>query len=213
MFGYIGNSPAYGLFEKQVLTTDGVQDSFPLLFKVGNSTSILVIKDGAVLQSGVGNDYTVTAGGTVISFDTAPLGSEEVFLIYLGRELLVPRAEGIWDSGSWVPTITGDGGMDITDLTIHEAKFMEIGDTVKYKLDITLTPDAPLTDTIIFTLPVEQGLSENVVAPVKIDVAGDLEHGHLSRRSSTEMEIHREEKVDYTNEVHRIQISGEFDKS
>lgn len=212
MFGYLGNSPAYGLFEKQVLTPDGVVDAFPLLFRVGNSTSILVVKDGEVLESGVGKDYVVTAGGTVISFAVAPLITDNIFLLYLGRELLVPRVDGIWDSGSWTPVITASGAMTITGLTINEAKFQDLGQVIHYKLDITLTPDGVLDDKIIFSLPVSQSTSENVVAPVKLKSATIIEHGHLERESATEIAILREDEATFTNEEYRIQISGQFDK-
>jgi hypothetical protein len=83
---YIGRDPLYGLFEKQVVSANGSTTLFTLDFLVGSASSILVVDDGAVVQPGVG--YTIADGGTKIQFTTAPAGV--VYLIYLGKQLLVP---------------------------------------------------------------------------------------------------------------------------
>ena len=84
---YIGRDPLYGVFEKQVLAPNGVLTSFTLDYLVGSATSLLVLDDGAIVEPGVG--YTITNGGRTIQFTSAPAGN--VYLIYLGKQLLVPK--------------------------------------------------------------------------------------------------------------------------
>lgn len=84
---YIGRDPLYGVFEKQVLAPNGVITSFNLDYLVGSASSLLVVDDGAILEPGVG--YTITNGGRSIQFAAAPAGN--VYLIYLGKQLLVPK--------------------------------------------------------------------------------------------------------------------------
>lgn len=84
---YIGRDPLYGVFEKQVLAPNGVITSFLLDYLVGSATSLLVLDDGAILEPGVA--YTITNGGRSIQFATAPAGN--VYLLYLGKQLLVPK--------------------------------------------------------------------------------------------------------------------------
>jgi hypothetical protein len=84
---YIGRDPLYGVFEKQVLAPNGVLTSFNLDYLVGSASSLLVIDDGAILEPGVA--FTITNGGRSIQFASAPAGN--VYLIYLGKQLLVPK--------------------------------------------------------------------------------------------------------------------------
>jgi hypothetical protein len=84
---YIGRDPLYGVFEKQVLAPNGVLTSFDLDYLVGSTSSLLVVDDGAILEPGVA--FTIVNGGRSIQFATAPAGN--VYLIYLGKQLLVPR--------------------------------------------------------------------------------------------------------------------------
>ena len=79
---YIGRSPSYGAFEKQVLTADSSTTSFALNYTVGSTSSILVSVAGVVQEPEVA--YNLTSGGTQIVFSGAPTSGDTVFVIYLG---------------------------------------------------------------------------------------------------------------------------------
>jgi hypothetical protein len=91
---YIGRSIPYGLFESQDLSSDtnGTKTIFPLIYNVPNSSSILVVYSGSVLQPTV--DYTITEAGSKIQFNDAPDSGLSLHILYLGRELLVPSTIG-----------------------------------------------------------------------------------------------------------------------
>jgi hypothetical protein len=79
---YIGRSPSYGAFEKQVLTADSSTTTFSLNYTVGSTSSILVSVAGVVQEPEVA--YNLTSGGTSIVFSGAPTSGDTVFVIYLG---------------------------------------------------------------------------------------------------------------------------------
>lgn len=79
---YIGRSPSYGAFEKQVLTADSSTTTFTLNYTVGSTSSILVSVAGVVQEPEVA--YNLTSGGTQIVFSGAPTSGDTVFVIYLG---------------------------------------------------------------------------------------------------------------------------------
>jgi hypothetical protein len=79
---YIGRSPSYGAFEKQVLTADSSTTSFALNYTVGSTSSLLVSVAGVVQEPEVA--YNLTSGGTSIVFSGAPTSGDTVFVIYLG---------------------------------------------------------------------------------------------------------------------------------
>jgi hypothetical protein len=96
MGSYLGSNMAYGMFEKQNLMPDGITKEFVLNFKVGSSSSILVISNvGGLTKILEPNyEYTISDGGTKIVFVNAPedvSGVEErLYIIYLGKQLSVP---------------------------------------------------------------------------------------------------------------------------
>ena len=79
---YIGLSPQYGAFEKQVLTADGSTTTFTLNYTVGSSSSILVSVAGVHQEPEVA--YNLGSGGTQIFFTAAPAAIDTVFVIFLG---------------------------------------------------------------------------------------------------------------------------------
>lgn len=79
---YIGLSPTYGVFEKQVLTADGSTTTFTLNYTVGSSSSILVSVAGVHQEPEVA--YNLGSGGTQIVFTAAPAAIDTVFVIFLG---------------------------------------------------------------------------------------------------------------------------------
>lgn len=91
---YIGRSPSYGAFEKQLLTADSSTTTFTLNYTVGSTSSILVSVAGVVQEPEVA--YNLTSGGTQIVFSGAPTSGDTVFVIYLG----IATDVGIINSGA-----------------------------------------------------------------------------------------------------------------
>ena len=84
---YIGRAPAFGAFQTQTFTPDGITTSFTLRYPVASPSSILVSVNG-VLQQPIAA-YSVQVGGTVLVFtETIELGAS-VFVIYLGEKYTV----------------------------------------------------------------------------------------------------------------------------
>lgn len=112
MTKYIASAGPYGVFEKQVLSPDGVQNEFDLLYQVGNSTSILVMSSGVIQEPNV--SYTISEGGRKIVFSYTPTLTERIYIIYLGRELSVASVVGNFPIKI---RLTGDGLTNTFDLT------------------------------------------------------------------------------------------------
>ena len=87
---YIGRSPQYGFFEKQVITTaNGVLDTFALNFTTADSAQLLVSVGGVIQQPGTA--YTVDASSPQnIVFTEAPSTGIEIFIIWLGKQTTGP---------------------------------------------------------------------------------------------------------------------------
>ena len=87
---YIGRSPQYGFFEKQVITTaNGVLVSFPLNFTTADSAQLLVSVGGVIQQPGA--SYTVDASVPQnIVFTEVPANGIEIWIIWLGKQTTGP---------------------------------------------------------------------------------------------------------------------------
>ena len=86
MANYIGANPVNGLFEKQQLTTDGSTTTFALNTTIGSTSAILVVKDGVVQEPE--EAYTLSGGGTSIVFASAPSGSADTYIHFLGQAIV-----------------------------------------------------------------------------------------------------------------------------
>lgn len=89
---YISKGNSYGLFEKQVLIPDGITDTFNLSFRPGQSGAILVVYAGTIQEPG--RSYNLVNGGRQIRFSFIPDGGDQLYVLYLGRELAVPSVVG-----------------------------------------------------------------------------------------------------------------------
>lgn len=92
---YIGRDNPYGIFEKQVLhITDMTQYEYALTYPVADAASILVVSNHAVLEPNSSNvdGYSVVNNGGTIKFVVAPDTDDRIYIIYMGRQLLVPAA-------------------------------------------------------------------------------------------------------------------------
>ena len=87
---YIGKSPQFGFFEKQVITTaNDVLVSFALNFTTADSAQLLVSVGGVIQQPGA--SYTVDASTPQnIVFTEAPATGIEIFIIWLGKQTTGP---------------------------------------------------------------------------------------------------------------------------
>ena len=108
MGNYIGKEPVNGFFTRQSLTTDGSTVTFTLNFTIASTTSILVLAGGVVQEPDVA--YTLSGGGTAITFTTAPASNTDTYIHYLGQAIL--------------QTLTDLNGTELildqdTDTTIH----------------------------------------------------------------------------------------------
>ena len=83
---YIGANPVNGFFEKQQLTTDGSTTTFTLNTTIGSTSAILVVKDGVVQEPE--EAYTLSGGGTSIVFASAPSGSADTYIHFLGQAIV-----------------------------------------------------------------------------------------------------------------------------
>ena len=85
---YIGAEPAYGVFQRQVLTGDGSTTQYNLDYAVAQPTSLLVSLDGVVQEPVYSYSTGIVSGQPVITFSEAPDSAGRVFIVYMGRQLL-----------------------------------------------------------------------------------------------------------------------------
>ena len=83
---YIGKEPVNGFFTRQSLTTDGSTVTFTLNFTIASTTSILVLAGGVVQEPDVA--YTLSGGGTAITFTSAPASNTDTYIHYLGQAVV-----------------------------------------------------------------------------------------------------------------------------
>lgn len=103
---YIGASPSYGVFDRQVLTGDGSTTTYSLDYPVSSATQLLVSLDGIIQEPEYSYTVTTSAGSGSITFSEPPDASGRIFLVYMGRQLLVPTTAV---SSPAIDTFNGDG--------------------------------------------------------------------------------------------------------
>ena len=86
---YIGSDPSYGAFEKQFLTGDGTNSTFTLDYPVGQAGQLLVSLDGIVQEPEYAFTISLSSGSPKINFADVPSNGARIFIVYLGRQLLV----------------------------------------------------------------------------------------------------------------------------
>ena len=80
---YIGENVAVADFTKQTFTANSSTTVFTLSSSVANS-SCLIVSVGGVIQE---PDVAYTASGTTLTFSVAPTTGNDVYVIYIGKEL------------------------------------------------------------------------------------------------------------------------------
>jgi hypothetical protein len=146
---YIGRSPSYGAFEKQVLTADSSTTTFSLNYTVGSTSSILVSVAGVVQEPEVA--YNLTSGGTQIVFSGAPTSGDTVFVIYLG----IATDVGIINSGA-LTSLTelatradSDDLFFVYDTSATTLKKIQTSNIVKASVTRTATGDGSTTGFVV----------------------------------------------------------------
>lgn len=86
--GYIGRTPAYGNFEKDNHTGDGITSQFNLTYPVASPTQLLVSLDGVIQEPDYSYNVTMVSGQGKINFSEAPDIGARIFIVYVGRQLL-----------------------------------------------------------------------------------------------------------------------------
>ena len=89
MTSYIGLEPSYGAFEKQLLTGDGTTSTFTLDHPVAQAGQLLVSVDGIVQEPEEAFSISLSSGSPKINFADPLSNGARIFIVYLGRQLLV----------------------------------------------------------------------------------------------------------------------------
>ena len=113
MADYIGATPSYGVFDRQVITGDGSTVAFNLDF-MATPTALLVVLDGVVQEPEYSYSTSITSGQAQITFSEAPDTSARVSIVYLGNELLTATAA---TSETYIDEFNGDGSTVAFTLT------------------------------------------------------------------------------------------------
>jgi hypothetical protein len=110
---YIGASPTYGVFDRQVLTGDGTTTQFNL-DHMAVPTSLLVVLDGVVQEPEHSYSTNNNAGQPVITFSEAPDANGRISIVYLGNEVLTATSA---TSSTHIDEFNGDGSDTTFTLT------------------------------------------------------------------------------------------------
>ena len=111
---YLGNTPAYGLFQLQILAGDGSTTLYDLDYTVSSPTQLLVSVDGIIQEPEY--SYSVTFGTSTnkINFSEAPDNESRIFIIYMGRQFLTPTQAL---SSPHIDNFTGDNSTSTFTMT------------------------------------------------------------------------------------------------
>lgn len=147
---YIGREPQYGLFEVQTLSPDGTEDTFALDYQIASAASVLVVKAGQVQKPQT--DYNITNGGNSLVFTSAPSNGASLYLVYLGKQSLVPTVgEGSVDRSKLSQTLqrstNGRWRTIATSATLEAGDYVLV-DTSSAAVTVTLPANPSLGDTI-----------------------------------------------------------------
>ena len=103
---YIGAEPAYGVFQRQVVTGDGSTTTYQLDYPVSSATQLLIVLGGIVQEPEYSYTVTTTSGTGYLTFSEAPDNADRASIVYMGRQLLVPTQAL---SSPAIDTFNGDG--------------------------------------------------------------------------------------------------------
>ena len=110
---YIGASPTYGVFDRQVLTGDGTTTQYNL-DHMAVPTSLLVVLDGVVQEPEHSYSTNLVSGQPVINFSEAPDANGRISIVYLGNEILTATSA---TSSTHIDEFNGNGSTTAFTLT------------------------------------------------------------------------------------------------
>ena len=110
---YIGASPTYGVFDRQVLTGDGSTTTYNL-DHMAVPTSLLVVLDGVVQEPEYSYSTSLSSGQPTITFSAAPDAAGRISIVYLGNEILTATSVS---SETHIDEFNGDGSTQAFTMT------------------------------------------------------------------------------------------------
>ena len=111
---YLGASPAYGIFQRQVLAGDGSTTLYDLDYTVSTSTQLLVSIDGVIQEPEYSYSITFGSSTSKINFSEPPDNESRIFITYMGRQLLTSTTAL---SSPHIDSFTGDNSTTAFTLT------------------------------------------------------------------------------------------------
>ena len=136
---YIGQSIKNGTFtvlDTSGNTYNGSNTAFALGTQVGSPAQLLVSHDGVIQKAGT--DYTLSSGGTAITFTTAPASGASIFIVEISGAVGGPMNTDI-NGAEFILDVDGDSSItadtdDQIDIKLNGADHIKIatssGDTV-----------------------------------------------------------------------------------
>jgi hypothetical protein len=134
---YIGRDPIYGAYDVQALTPNSSTTTFVLDYAVGSAASVMVFYGGVYQIPGVA--YSISGGGSSITFSEAPTTGTTLTLVYLGHQLTVARTAGQETS---TESFTGDGSttnFTLTDPPVINSGIIVFIDGIQQQLTTNFT--------------------------------------------------------------------------
>jgi len=84
---YLGATPVYGQFHRQVIIGDGSTTQFDLDYSVGSSAQVLVSLDGVIQEPVYSYSAYSSSGQGIIVFTEPPDANARIFVTFFGQEL------------------------------------------------------------------------------------------------------------------------------
>ena len=179
---YIGASPTYGVFDRQVLTGDGSTVTFNL-DHMAVPTSLLVVLDGVVQEPEYSYSTSLLSGQAQITFSAAPDAAGRISIVYLGNEILTATSAS---SETHIDEFNGDGSttsftMTRTPAANSAANYVVFVDNVYQRFGSSYAYTAS-GDVITFTSAPPAGTNNIQVIQLNgVNTLNTVANGSISR--------------------------------
>ena len=179
---YIGASPTYGVFDRQVLTGDGSTTTYNL-DHMAVPTSLLVVLDGVVQEPEYSYSTSLSSGQPTITFSAAPDAAGRISIVYLGNELLTATPV---TSETHIDEFNGDGSttaftMTRTPAANSAANYAVFVDNVYQRFGSSYAYTAS-GDVITFTSAPQAGTNNIQVIQLNgVNTLNTVANGSISR--------------------------------
>jgi hypothetical protein len=206
----IGIRPVLNQFIATAGQTDFIVSIGPSETIAVDSNGIIVFVDG--VQKIYDLDYTIA--GNIVSFllPGLTLGQRVDIYIHGVERFDVP---GVFTWTDYIPTISSFNGMGVSNLEIFKAAYLKTADSVKLKLDFSITLTGTPSNVVRYTLPAIGDVADECVpATVNINFhdSNILETGVQTWASVGAFDIERQHGINYilSTDV-RFKIRAEYD--